>query len=202
MYSKTDKKYIYYKYNNIYFKVPTYGKIFKIIDFGRSIISFKKKIFMNDAFSKYGEAEGQYKYSSSIPFMEHSKGNDPSYYFDLCRLSITILDEVRDNYEDDIDDKYDEESVKKYDDLMDFLKYTTTDMNNKRLDKQDDDFSLYINISKYAKNSLPRDIIVNDFFKDYRVKKSQFPIKTCYSLDDSDENKVKQSANLKKRRRR
>ena len=27
------KKYIYYKYNNIYFKIPTYGKIFKIIDF-------------------------------------------------------------------------------------------------------------------------------------------------------------------------
>ncbi len=85
---------------------------------------------------------------------------------------------------------------------MDFLKYTTTDMNNKRLDKQDDDFSLYINISKYAKNSLPRDIIVNDFFKEYRVKKSQFPIKTCYSLDDSDENKVKQSVNVKRRRRR
>lgn len=201
MYSKTDKKYIYYKYNNIYFKVPTYGKIFKIIDFGRSIISFKKKIFMNDAFSKYGEADGQYKYSSSIPFMKYSKGNDPSYFFDLCRLSITILDEVRDNYEDEIDEKYDEKIVKKYDDLMEFLKYTTTDMNNKRLDKQDDDFSLYINISKYAKNSLPRDILINDFFKDYRVKKSQFPIKTCYSLDESDENKVKHSVNNKKRRR-
>ena len=105
-------------------------------------------------------------------------------------------------YEDDIDDKYDEDIIKKYDNLMEFLKYTTTDMNNKRLDKQTDDFSLYINISKYAKNSLPRDIIVNDFFTEYRVKKSQFPIRTCYSLDDSDENKVKQNVNIKKRRRR
>lgn len=197
MYSETEKKYIYYKFNNIYFRIPTYGKIFKIIDFGRSIINFKKKIFMNDAFSKYGEAEGQYKYSASIPFMKSSPGNEPSYFFDLCRLSITILDEIRENYEDEIDEKYDEDIIKKYDDLMEFLKYTTTDMNNNRLDKDDDDFSLYINISKYAKNSLPRDILVNDFFKEYRIKKSQFPHKTCYSLslDNSDETKEKTKNN-------
>ena len=42
MYSETDKTFIYYKFNNIYYKIPTYGKIFKIIDFGRSIITFKK----------------------------------------------------------------------------------------------------------------------------------------------------------------
>ena len=206
MYSKTDKKYIYYKFNNIYYKVPTYGKLFKIIDFGRSIINFKGKIFMNDAFSKYGEAEGQYKYSSSVPFMKPYKGNEPCYYFDLCRLSITILDEVRELYEDDIDENKDEELIQKYDTLMEFLKYTTTDMNNNRLDKQDDDFSLYINISKYAKNSLPKDLLTNDFFKEYRVKKSQFPCKTCYSLsfDKSDENKsknIRKNEKVKKKKR-
>lgn len=197
MYSETERKYIYYKFNNIYFKIPTYGKIFKIIDFGRSIINFKNKIFMNDAFSKYGEAEGQYKYSSSIPFMKSFPGNEPSYFFDLCRLSITILDEVRENYEDEIDEKYDEDIVNKYDELMEFLKYTTTDMNNNRLDKQEDDFSLYINISKYAKNSLPKDILTNDFFREYRVKKSSFPLKTCYSLslDNTTENETAKDEN-------
>ena len=73
---------------------------------------------MNDAFSKYGEAEGQYKYSSSIPFMNPNKGANPSYCFDLCRLSITILDEVRDRYEDRVDNEYGEDDIKKYDDLM------------------------------------------------------------------------------------
>lgn len=182
MYSETEKKYIYYKVNNIYFKIPTYGKIFKIIDFGRAIINYKNKIFMNDAFSKHGEAQGQYKYSSSIPFMKPSPGNEPSFFFDLCRLSITILDEVRENYEDEIDSEYSEDTVKKYDDLMNFLKYTTTDINKNRLDKQSDDFSLYINISKYAKNSRPRDILVNDFFNEYRIQKTLFPLKTGYSL--------------------
>jgi hypothetical protein len=39
MFNKTDKKVIYYKYNNSYYKVPTFGKIYKIIDFGRAIYS-------------------------------------------------------------------------------------------------------------------------------------------------------------------
>lgn len=206
MYSETDKKYIYYKFNNIYYKVPTYGKIFKIIDFGRSIINFKSKIFMNDAFSKYGEAEGQYKYSSSIPFMKSKDGNEPSFNFDLCRLSITILDEIRNKYEDNIDEDYEEETIEKYDKLLTFLKYTTTDKNGNRLDKGDDDFSLYINISRDAKNSLPRDIITNEFFNDYRVKKSQFPLKSGYTIsfdnnDDKGDNKSKEDKKKKRRKK-
>ena len=34
MYQETDKQFIYYNYNNKYYKVPTFGKIYKIIDFG------------------------------------------------------------------------------------------------------------------------------------------------------------------------
>ena len=46
MYQRTDKTYLYYKFNNIYYKVPTYGYIFKIIDFGRAIFTFKNKLFL------------------------------------------------------------------------------------------------------------------------------------------------------------
>ena len=45
MYSNTETKYLYYKLNNIYYSIPTYGKIFKIIDFGRAIFKYKNKIF-------------------------------------------------------------------------------------------------------------------------------------------------------------
>ena len=50
MYTKTDRTFLYYKFNNIYFKVPTFGYIFKIIDFGRSIFTFNNKVFFNDTF--------------------------------------------------------------------------------------------------------------------------------------------------------
>ena len=38
MYVKTDRPFLYYKYNNQYFKVPTFVKLFKIIDFGKKLI--------------------------------------------------------------------------------------------------------------------------------------------------------------------
>lgn len=183
MYSETDKTFIYYKFNNIYYKIPTYGKIFKIIDFGRSILTFKKKLFLNDAFSKYGEAEGQYQYSSSVPFMPIKDGSEPSPYFDLCRLAITMLDEIRYNYDDEIDELNNDELEEKYDDLIDFLKFVATDQNGVRLDKEDDNFKLYVKISKDAKNSHPNEIITNDYFSDYRIKKNMFPKKLYYSLN-------------------
>lgn len=182
MYSETDKTFIYYKFNNIYYKIPTYGKIFKIIDFGRSILTFKKKLFLNDAFSKFGEAEGQYQYSSSVPFMPVKDGSEPSPYFDLCRLAITMLDEIRYNYDDEIDEVDDDELEEKYDDLIDFLKFVATDQNGIRLDKEDDNFKLYVKISKDAKNSHPREIITHEYFNDYRIKKNMFPKKLYYSL--------------------
>ena len=43
MYIKTERLYLYYKFNNIYYKVPTHGYLFKIIDFGRAIFKFHKK---------------------------------------------------------------------------------------------------------------------------------------------------------------
>ena len=43
MFKKTEKMYLYYYYNKKYYKVPTYGRIYKIIDFGRAIYKFKNK---------------------------------------------------------------------------------------------------------------------------------------------------------------
>ena len=115
MYTKTEKTYIYYKFNNIYFKVPTFGYIFKIIDFGRAIFTFKNKLFFSDCFSKYGEADGQYKYTiDTLNYNKDSNLNNikPNYNFDLCRFAITILNEI--NY-----DKY--KNYEDYQYLIDFV---------------------------------------------------------------------------------
>ena len=46
----------------------------------------------------------------------------------------------------------------------------------------DDNFNMYISISKYASNSLPKNIIQNIIFNKYRIKKKEFPKKSYYSV--------------------
>ena len=170
MYSETETKYLYYKYNNIYYRIPTYGKIFKIIDFGRAIFTYGNKIFMNDVFSHYGEAGGQYTYPSQVDFMIEKEKEivKPNYNFDLCRLSMTILEELnKDNYSDE---------------LISFLNTMCLNHINQSFCELNDNFKLYINIAKDACNSLPREIIMNNIFKQYRIKKNLFPRKSFYTI--------------------
>ena len=169
MISTTTTQYLYYKINNKYFRIPTHGKLFKIIDFGRSIITFKGKLFNNDVFSKYSEAHGQYYYPSQVQFHKeetHTKIKC-NYNFDLCRLSMTILDEI---------------SNKISDRLKHFLVNMCIDSDGDNFCEMDDDFSRYIKISKNAVNSLPIDILNNSIFKQYRVLKKNFPKKSFYKI--------------------
>ena len=172
MYSNTEKEYLYYKINNKYFKIHTYGKIFKIIDFGRSIVTYNNKTYMNDVFSKNSEACGQYYYPSQVDFYNKKEknipSNKPSYNFDLCRLSMTILDELGDK---NIDES-----------ILNLLNHMCTDKFGDNYRDMNDDFSLYINISKNSVNSLPIDILNHEIFKEYRVQKKNFPLKLYYKF--------------------
>ena len=77
-----------------YYKVPTFGRIMKIIDFGRA--TFRpaslsvNQIWFPDAFAKGEDADGQY---NCEPYFEHGKPKIvPNKSFDLCRLAVAILD--------------------------------------------------------------------------------------------------------------
>ena len=54
--------------------------------------------------------------------------------------------------------------------------------NNESFCDMRDDFKLYISIAEEACNSLPREIISHDIFKQYRIKKKLFPRKSFYTL--------------------
>jgi len=177
MYQRTDKLFLYYKYNNIYFKIPTHGYIFKIIDFGRAVFTFKDKLFFSDSFSKYGDADGQYNYPIDT-FQYKKKSEDycdikPNYHFDLCRLSMTILEEI--NYS-----KY--HDYKENKNLIDLLYSMTIGQNGLRIYELDDNFDMYVSIAKHANNSLPLDIIQKDIFRQFRIKKKNFPKRFSYHL--------------------
>ena len=55
----TKKKFIYYKLDNILFKIPTFGYIIKIIDWGRATYNFKGLKGKNTIFNCDGECFGQ-----------------------------------------------------------------------------------------------------------------------------------------------
>lgn len=98
MYNTTDKKYLYYCYKKKYYKVPTFGKIFKIIDFGRSIYKYNGKIFCSDSFQNGGDAATQY---NTEPYFNDKKTRlEPNYSFDLCRLACSIFDYLVDDLDE------------------------------------------------------------------------------------------------------
>ena len=174
MFQTTEKTYLYYKLNNKYFKVPTYGYIFKIIDFGRSIFTFHNKQYYNDSFKKHGEAGGQYDYPyDKLLFQTKKELIQPNYHFDLCRLAITILDELK--YEPN-------EVYKKHSSILKFIYNMTIDNQQQSLFEMYDDFDLYISIAKNANHSLPSQIIQDDIFTNYRIHKKLFPKKSYYHM--------------------
>jgi hypothetical protein len=90
MWVPTDNKFIFYKCNNGQkYRVPTYGKIMKIIDFGRATFEWDDNIVFSDDFREGNDADGQYNvdnYSedSQIPL-------EPNASFDLARFAISII---------------------------------------------------------------------------------------------------------------
>jgi len=94
MWINTDLEYLTYKIVGKTYRVPTYGKIFKLIDFGRAIYKFQEKQFCSDSFSSGGDAATQYNFE---PFFNSNKPRlEPNYSFDLSRLGTSIFDFLMD----------------------------------------------------------------------------------------------------------
>jgi hypothetical protein len=99
MWSATDQEFLYYrvvkgKTHQLY-KVPTYGKIMKIIDFGRASYTIPEPggFFISDAFYPGNDAAEQY---NCEPFYNPKEGPrlEPNPSFDLCRLAVSLLDSL------------------------------------------------------------------------------------------------------------
>ena len=97
LYKETSQQFLWYKYGGKLYKVPTYGRIFKIIDFGRSIYKFRGNIFCSDSFAPKGDAHGQY---NTEPYLNDDKPRiEPNMSFDLCRLGCSMYDFLFDSEE-------------------------------------------------------------------------------------------------------
>lgn len=166
MYVNTNEAFLYYTYNRKIYKVPTYGKIFKIIDFGRAIYNYNGRRLCSDSFAPMGDASTQY---NCEPYMDVSKPRlDPNYSFDLCRLGCSLYDFVID----------DDDNPKFYDDLQQLIHDWCLDDNKKNIlykqngDERYPNFKLYKMIARTVHNQTPECQLSRNIFKQFIVPAS------------------------------
>ena len=158
MYVETKEEFLYYRINEVCYKVPTNGRIFKLIDFGRAIYRFNGKTFCSDSFAPNGDAATQY---NCEPYLNEKKPRiDPNPSFDLCRLGCSLYDTV-----------CREDEVKTP--LQKLVDSWCTDDHDKSVlykpsgQERYPDFKLYKMIARTVNNLVPSDQLKKDIFKKY-----------------------------------
>lgn len=170
MYINTDKQFLHYCFNDVYYKIPTFGKIYKIIDFGRAIYKFNGKMMCSDSFHPKGDAGSQY---NCEPYFNDKKPRiEPNYSFDLCRLACCLFD----NFVEDIDDV--EQVIKKnkvahliYSWLVDDKKRNILYKTNG--EERYPEFKLYKMIARTIHGAVPSKQLNHPLFKNYIVVKKK-----------------------------
>jgi hypothetical protein len=165
MYVYTDEPFMYYKIKGTFYKIPTFGKIYKIIDFGRSIYKVNNKIICSDSFSPNGTAHTQYNFE---PFYNKNKQIVlPNKSFDLCRLACSMIDFII----DDIKEINKFKEVPIYDLIISWL----YDDNGKNVlyksngEERYPDFKLYKMIARIVHNHIPEKQFEHACFNKYKI---------------------------------
>ncbi len=164
MYNPTTQKFIYYTFKSKTYKVPTYGRIFKIIDFGRSIFKCKEKLFCSDSFQMGEDAATQY---NTEPYFNEKKPRlEPNFSFDLCRLACSLFD----FFVEDLDEIKDLEKCSKITKLI--VEWCLDDKGINLLYKTNGvdrypDFKLYKMIARCVHNHTPQAQLERPLFKQF-----------------------------------
>ena len=192
----TDKPYLYYRLKDkTIWRVPTYGKIFCLIDFGRSIFRIGKHQWISDDHYPNEDAAGQYNYG---PFYDKKQPKvEPNPAFDLCRLSVSLLSglydepppkkkgkKVRIMSEEGSWRVYETQST-----LYNLLWAWTLDnagrtvYENRHGEERFEGFDLYIHIAHHVHGAVPSEQLHRPLFQGF-VWKQPVPVEeTVYGLD-------------------
>ena len=178
MYVTTDKQYLFYKVNNKHYKVPTFGKIFKIIDFGRAIYKFRGNIICSDSFHPKGDASTQY---NCEPYFNDKKPRlEPNLSFDLCRLGCSLFDFIVDDPE-----KVDEISSPISNIIINWCKDDKgrNIMYKNNGEERYPEFKLYKMIARTVHNHVPHEILKNPYFERYTIPKKKIKTQKIMNID-------------------
>ena len=166
-------------YDGTYYKVPTHGRIWKIIDFGRSIYTRIYYLFSN-SFSKDGDANSQYNvepyYNPENPIV------NPNYSFDLCRLGCSLFDYFFDSIEDINDSENDE--------IQNLVKDWCSDYKGRNVlykkngEERYPDFKLYKMIARDVKDHTPHNQLKKEIFTAFQISSKKTKNKKIINIDE------------------
>lgn len=194
MWTTTDEEYLYYEIKGAtgkdrHYRVPTYGKIFKIIDFGRATFRPPMKgasVWFPDAYAPDADAEDQYNCG---PYYQHGKPKvSPNKSFDLCRLSIALLEtlwEEKPEIKEPAVVLTDEPGRIQYETvspLWNLIWTWITDKDGKNILRSPDDserykfFDLYCAIARDSQNAIPKQQVTRPIFDTpFRCRRKDIP---------------------------
>ena len=181
MFNKTNAKYIYYCYKKTYYKVPTFGRIFKVIDFGRAIYKCNGHLYCSDSFQTGADAATQY---NTEPYFNEKKPRlDPNFSFDLCRLACSIFDYVIEDL-DEIGDLETCEPIVRliFEWCLDDNGINILYKNNG--DERYPDFKLYKMIARCVHHHIPQAQLSRPEFKQYVVSKQSCSQESTIHIDE------------------
>ena len=180
VWKETTESWLFYKTRDgTTFRVPTFGKIFSIIDFGRAIFRVNDTWFVSDDYEVGGDAEGQYNFGSLTDTNKPLVYPNPS--FDLCRYAVSIIDAL---YPEMPTEMLDGIVLSKEKDwiiretespLWNLLWSWLIDENGQNVLYNEDkterfpDFDLYQHISANIKEAKPQDQIHKEIFSSYKI---------------------------------
>ena len=179
MYLNVPQEFLYYTLNGKHYKVPTFGRIYKIIDFGRAIYKYQGKLICSDSFHPQGDAATQY---NCEPYFNRKKSVIlPNHSFDLCRLGCSLFDFIVDELEnnEEIEDLKDIDGIDSTIKKM-ILGWCNDDKDRNVIYKSNGDerypeFKLYKMIARTVHNHTPRSVIENPYFQKYVVSDKVAP---------------------------
>ena len=180
----TEEEFLYYTLKSgATFKVPTFGKLFRIIDFGRSIFTINKTQYISDDFRAGNDADGQYAFRPLIENPDNEVLPNPS--FDLCRLAVSLFEAL---YPDPPEELEGGQILSSEDDLnvnetvsplFNCLWSWMIDDEGRNVlinpDKTErfPDFDLYKHIAAYVHNAVPSKQFANPAFDRFQVSPSE-----------------------------
>ena len=180
LYSDTEEKYIYYRTRDgSFWKVPTYGRILRIIDYGRSAFRIGTQWFVSDDFARGGDAEAQYSFGEFK--VDRAEDVYPNPSFDLSRYAVSIMEPLFPKFPAEKeggeiltqeDSWVIKESVSP---LWNLLWSWLVDDKGKNILRNEDgterfpDFDLYETIAAHVFTAKPQEQVRKEIFKQYSV---------------------------------